>query len=213
MFKQYKKHLIIGSIVILLPILAGLLLWNTLPDRIPTHWGPSGQPDGWSSKGIAVFGLPLFLLAIHWVCLLVTASDIKNTNQTKKMIAPILWICPAISLFGNAFVYSNVLGYSMSVVKLPAVLLGLLFLYIGNYLPKCRHNYTIGIRLPWTLASEENWNATHRFAGKVWVVGSIGILALVFLPEKFVFPSMMIIFAVLVIVPTIYSWLYQKKHA
>ena len=212
MFKQYKKQLIIGSIAIVLPILAGLLLWDSLPDQIPTHWGVDGQPDGWSGKGAAVFGLPLFLLAIHWVCLLVTDSDKKNQNQTKKMITPILWICPMISLLGNAFVYSNVLGYSLSATKLPALLLGPLFLYIGNYLPKCRHNYTIGIRLPWTLASEENWNATHRFAGKVWFVGSLGILALIFLPDPFIFPILMIIMATLVMVPTIYSWLYQRKH-
>ena len=212
MLKKNKIQLLIGSIVILLPIIAGLMLWNELPDRIPTHWGVDGQPDGWSGRGFAVFGLPLFLLAVHWFCLLVTTSDKKNAGQTKKMIVPMFWLCPAVSVLGSAAIYAYVLGYNWNMARLAAVLLGLLFLYIGNYLPKCRHNYTIGIRLPWTLASEDNWNATHRFAGKVWVAGSIGIIGLFFLPDTFAFPAMMAILAVLAIVPTVYSWLYQKKH-
>ncbi len=212
MIKKNKIQLIIGSIVILLPILAGLLLWNDLPEQIPTHWGINGEPDGWSSKGVAVFGLPLLLLAVHWFGLLVTSSDKKNVNQTKKMITPMLWICPMISLFGSAAIYSNILGYTWNMTKLPAVLLGLLFLYIGNYLPKCRHNYTIGIKLPWTLASEENWNATHRFAGKVWVIGSIVMLLLAFLPSKYAFFGLFVNLFILVVLPTVYSYRYMKTH-
>ena len=67
MFKQYKKTLIITSLILLIPIAVGLLLWNQLPDVIPTHWGINGEVDGWSSKPFAVFFLPLFLLPMATV--------------------------------------------------------------------------------------------------------------------------------------------------
>ena len=69
MIKKHLKFLIMTSFIILLPILAGLLLWDQLPEQIPSHWNTDGEIDGWSSKPFAVFGLPLILLAVHWLCM------------------------------------------------------------------------------------------------------------------------------------------------
>ena len=77
MIKKNLKVLIITSIVILLPILAGLILWNQLPEQIPTHWNAAGEIDGWSSKPFAIFGLPAIMLAAQWLCVLGTAADPK----------------------------------------------------------------------------------------------------------------------------------------
>lgn len=211
-FKKYKKQLIISSIIILLPILAGLLLWNQLPEQVPTHWNAVGEVDSYSSRSFAVFGLPLFLLAVHWLCLFVTKSDKSNANQTEKVKALTLWICPVISLFGAIAVYGTALGFPTNMVQLPCLLVGVMFLIIGNYLPKCKHNYTIGIKLPWTFASEENWNATHRFGGKVWAVGGLVISLGALLPEKIIFPAMLTVLVVCTLLPTIYSYRYMKKH-
>jgi len=213
MFTNRKKQLIISSILILLPILAGLILWNRLPDTIATHWGPDGAADGWSSKTFAVMGLPLFLLAVHWFGLWLTSSDKHNANQTAKAIQLMLWICPVISILGSSALYCSALGIHLNMVTLPAALMGILFIVIGNYLPKCKHNYTIGIKLPWTLASEENWNATHRFAGKVWVIGGVGFFLLMLIPEEKTFVFTLIIMAILVLIPTVYSYLYSRKEA
>ena len=212
MFKKYKKQLIISSIVILLPVLAGLLLWNQLPDRIPTHWNALGEVDSYSSRGFAVFGLPLFLLAVHWLCLFVTKSDKNNANQTEKVMKLPLFICPVIAIFGATAMYASALGFSVNMVSLPCLLVGAMFLIIGNYLPKCKYNYTIGIKLPWTFASEENWNATHRFGGKVWVAGGLLIIPGAFLPEKLIFPCMFAVLLVCVLLPTVYSYRYMKTH-
>ncbi len=75
MLKTHKTKIIISTLIILIPILVGLLLWNQLPDQVATHWGADGQPNGWSSKLFAVVGLPLFLVAVHWICVLATAAD------------------------------------------------------------------------------------------------------------------------------------------
>jgi len=96
MLKKYRKTLVITTIVMLLPVLVGLLLWNKLPDQVPTHFGPSGEPDDWSSKAFAVFGLPLIILALHWVCVLGTCADPKKRNHAEKLQLLVLWICPVL---------------------------------------------------------------------------------------------------------------------
>ena len=80
---------------------------------------------------------------------------------------------------------------------------------VGNYLPKCRQNYTVGIKIPWTLHDEENWNHTHRMAGYLWIFGGLLMIANIFLKwDWLVFAVVM----VAVVVPTIYSYLYYRKH-
>ena len=85
MLKQYKKTIILTSLVTLFPILAGLLLWDRLPEMLPTHWGFDGQADDWSSTAFAVFFLPALLLLFHWFCLWFTAKDPGNHGQNKKL--------------------------------------------------------------------------------------------------------------------------------
>ncbi len=212
MIKKNMGKMILTSLLIILPIAAGILLWNSLPEQIATHWGVNGQPDGWTSKSIAVYCLPAFLLAIHWLCMLVTGSDKHNHNQSKKIIDMTFWICPVISLICNGMVYCNAMGVQLDVMKIGFLLIGIVFLFLGNYLPKCKHNYTIGVKIPWTIASEENWNATHRFAGKVWVAGSIVLLVCAFIPAAVSIWIAACVLLALVALPTFYSYFYSRKH-
>lgn len=209
MIKQNKGKLILTSIAILIPVAIGLFLWNDLPDTIATHWGFNGQPDGYSSKVFAVLGLPLLLLAVHWFCVLATKLDPKHKDINPKMFSIVLWICPAISIVMNTMVYLIALGKEIRFVSGVIIFMGLLFIIIGNYLPKCRQSYTMGIKLPWTLENEENWNKTHRMAGVLWVIGGIVILATAIFESYIIFFSVV---ALMVVLPTIYSYVYYKKH-
>ena len=173
MLKKNKGLMILTSVIILLPMLAGILLWDRLPEQMATHWGGNGEADGWSSRPVAVFGLPLFLLAIHWLGVWLTGQDRRNRNQNEKVLQMMFWIAPVISLFGMGSTYASALGQPPRIDRLAMLLLGIVFTIIGNYLPKCRQNYTIGIKIVWTLSDEENWNATHRLAGKLWVIGGL----------------------------------------
>ncbi len=212
MIKNNKRKLVLSSLLILLPILAGILLWNQLPDRIATHWGLDGNPDGWSSRPLAVFGSPLFFLAMHWLGVFVTAKDPKNKGQNRKVMGLVLWICPIISIVANSIVYTTVLGIAVPVGTVALLLVGLGFVFIGNYLPKCKQNYTIGIKITWTLASEENWNATHRLAGKLWIIGGLLMMAGAFLPQG-ALPYMLLgLLSIVVIIPVVYSYLFYKKN-
>ena len=148
MIKKHLKLLIVTSLVILLPILAGVALWNQLPDPMPSHWNAAGEIDGWSSKPFAVFGLPWILVASQWLCLLGTAADPKKKNHSDKMIRLVLWIIPVLSVVMHTCVYLIALGYGVRMEMVMPILIGLIFTIIGNYLPKCKQNYTIGIKIP-----------------------------------------------------------------
>ena len=80
MIKKNLKTLILTSIVTLIPVVIGLLLWNRLPEQIPSHWDINGNIDAWSSKGFAVFAIPALLLVLHWVCVIASAADPKHKN-------------------------------------------------------------------------------------------------------------------------------------
>ena len=213
MIKNNKWKLAAGSLVILLPLLAGLILWGKLPERMPMHWGIDGQVDGWGSRTTAVLVMPLVLLGLHWLCVLLTAADPLNRRQSGKAVGMVLWICPALSLLMGAVTYCSTFGMTMNVDKLALIFMGLAFVIMGNYLPKCRRNYSIGIKVPWALNDEQNWNATHRFAGRLWVGGGAGILLMAFLPwRELAFVLSFTLLIIMAAASALYYYLYYRKH-
>ena len=209
MKKIEKRTVLLTSIITLIPIVIGLLLWDKLPDVIPTHFGMDGTPNGWSSKTFTVFGLPVLMLFFHLLCVGITSVDPKYDNMNQKLFAIVVWICPVTSLLVVVASYGSALGWEMNISKYVMFGCGVLFMIIGNYLPKCKQNYTMGIKLPWTLDDEENWNCTHRFAEFLWVVGGVFVSINAFLEWQWLF--LVIVFA-MVLIPTIYSILYFIKH-
>lgn len=212
MFKENKRTVIITSIVTLLPVLIGIILWDQLPDTMATHFDTDNVANGFSSKAVAVFGLPAVCLLIHWFAVFVTTHDPKKQNINRKMFRIILWIVPVVSLFAAATMYPYNLGYDVDISFAAGLMVGLVLIIIGNYLPKARQNYTVGIRLPWTLADETNWNKTHRLGGYIWTGGGI-ITILLTLTGTMTAEVLIAIAALIVIVPFVYSWLLHKRAA
>jgi len=208
MIKKNLKTMIITSIIILAPIVVGLILWDQLPAELATHFGENGEPNGWSSKEFAVFGMPLFLLAVHWFCAFFTGVDPKKENISNKMMTLVLWICPVVAIFGCGSTYMYALDDSINTTIMGVLLVGCMFLVVGNYMPKMKQSYTLGIKLPWTLNSEENWNRTHRLAGGLWMIAGVCVIIGGFAE---VFWVVFVALLVAVLVPTVYSYMLYKK--
>lgn len=206
--KEYKGKIILTSIVTILPILIGLVLWNRLPDTIATHFGADNVPNGWSSKPFAVIGIPAILLVFHLFALGITLNDPKKRNIGKMMLSVIFWIIPVVSLVVNTATLSYAMGSKIDIGMIANILVGLMFIIMGNYMSKNRQNYTVGIRIPWTLGSEENWDRTHRFASKLWVIGGI-----IFVINAFVQSILILVVIILMtmIAPMVYSFVLYKK--
>ena len=175
--KNNKREILLTSLACLLPLFAGVALYPRLPETMATHWDFSGNANGWSSRAATVFGLPLFILALHLVCFYAESRETKK-NRNPVLRTVLLWFCPAVSLLGGAITLGTGLGYEMHISTVVPVFVGLLFLILGNYLPKIRQNRTVGIKLPWTLQSEENWTRTHRLSGFLWVLCGLVMIPL-----------------------------------
>ena len=208
MIKKNLKAMILTSIVILAPIVVGLILWDKLPAEMATHFDETGKADGWSPKGFAIIGLPLLLLAVHWVCMAFTSVDPKNKNISDKIVTLVLWICPVISILGSGAMYLYALDNSVNTTSFATLIVGCVFLVIGNYMPKMKQSYTIGIKLPWTLDSEENWYRTHRFAGYAFMIAGVVTIIAGFIDMFWVILVALFIASIL---PAIYSYMLYRK--
>ena len=210
--KKFKWQVLLSSIVVLLPILFGVLFWDMLPEQMSTHWGANGEVDGWTSKGATVFLFPAILLLVHLSGILLMKWEIKKQKKKEKMLSVMLWIVPVLSLVVNGSIYSISFEKELSFLRLIPMLMGVLFVVVGNYLPKCEHSYTMGIKVKWALEDEENWYATHRFGGKVWMIGGLLILCCGFLPEEWAMVPFFVMVLVMVVLPIVYSYLFYRKQ-
>ena len=204
--KENKSKVIITSIVTVFPMFIGFLLWNRLPDKIATHFS-GGVADGNKIIGSCIF-TGRIIRVIHLFCLGVTLNDPKKRNIGNMMMSVIFWIVPVLSLVSNLSIYGYALGMDLNIDMIVGILVGVLFLLLGNYMSKSHQNYTVGIKLPWTLNSEENWNRTHRLAGKLWIFAGILFIGNIFF-ENWLIPFVVMI--AVVVIPMVYSFLLYKK--
>ena len=213
MIKNHKWKAIISSVVILLPLVFGLLVWDQLPATMVSHWGADGVADGTASKAFMVFGLPLILLALQWLMLFLESFEQKRSKpQNNKITGIIYTVMPITSLVVNAAIYSVALEKEWNLFALVPVLVGVMFMCMGNYLPKTTRNRTMGIKLRWTMGNDENWNKTHRLGGRIWFWGGLVMLVSALLPVKVAIALVFVMIIAGVAIPTIYSYSIYKKH-
>ena len=213
--KKYRTTIIITTLITLLPILFGLIVWNRLPEQIATHWGANGQADGYSGKAFAVFGMPCILAVLQLFVSFITLNDPKRRNIHKKPLTLTFWIIPVMSVIVNGITYAAALGMEIEVGIIISILVGILLIALGNYMPKLQQNYTIGIRVPWTLNSTENWNRTHRLGGKTFILGGFLLIIASFLGSVMgdygTLAALIVIVLICAGVPAVYSfWLFKK---
>jgi uncharacterized membrane protein len=189
---------LLGELIPLLLIAAsaavGFAVSHQLPVTIPTHWGISGEPDGWSDGASFVWWFPAFILFIHLVLTFLPGVDPKREN-IRAAARQYFILRTAFAVF-LCVLYVTILGYALGFavnVKL-VVMLGVaaLFFIIGSLLPSFKRNYTVGIRLPWTLESDAVWDATHRVGQAVFRALAAITAVLAFLPDRVAFAGIIV---------------------
>lgn len=157
---------------------AGLALYPSLPERVPSHWNLHGQVDAFRSRLWGAFGAPLVAAAVYILMLITPLVDPRRENYARFAGAYRLVRLSVVAfLVGiHAIVLLAGLGRPVNVAFTVQIAISLLFVILGNVMGQVRHNYFVGIRTPWTLASEAVWTKTHRASGRVWVAaGLIGL--------------------------------------
>ena len=202
-----KKELPIVGFV-LLPFIYLAYLWNSLPEEVPIHWNYKGEIDNWGTK-YSLIGV-VFLLPVLTYVLMLFIPKIDSKNRIELMGNKYYQIKFILVLFMSVlafFILHSSQSQTLSSPNIVLVLIGFLFMALGNYFKVIKQNYFLGIKTPWTLESEEVWKLTHILAGKLWIVG--GLLIVIFslvISEDINFYLFITITAIITIVPIVYSY-------
>lgn len=202
----------LSIVSILLATILSVVFFPQLPNEIAIHWDAKGVADDFGHKAW-IFLFPGIMFSLLLLKIFMPKWDPKKENYAKfsksyhvstETVMVFLLAVHIVSLLMN-------LGYNIQLVFVVYLALGLLFMILGNYLPKIQHNYFMGIRTPWTLASETVWQKTHRTGGKLFVLTGILMLLGLFLPSEYVWLSFTPI--LLVTISLIYlSYRYHQQE-
>ncbi|MEN2984424.1 MAG: SdpI family protein [Dictyoglomaceae bacterium] len=180
----FKKDFII-LLLISLMFITGAILYPYLPEKIPMHWNFKGEIDRYGSKFEGVFAIPLTVLFLYLGLLYLPYIDPKRENYPKfervYQIIKYLFVI-VFSIIHYSVIISALGGPRDLIPKITPITLGILFIILGNYMPRIKYNWFVGVRTPWTLSDEEVWKRTHRFSGYLFVIGGILMLLSAFLP-------------------------------
>lgn len=207
--------IIIAALGIPLVYLASV--YNFLPDTVPTHFNFEGKADGFSEKSTLIFTtilLDLVGLGTYYLLKFLPQIDPKKTaGQSPVFLNKIGLVMVVFMGILNMIILQSAVNTHFNGTKYILPLMGLLFVFMGNYMHTIKPNYFAGFRTPWALEDPDNWRVTHLLAGKIWVIGGLTstILSLL-LPMTagwIIFTAITIIISV---VPFIFSYRHFKKH-
>jgi len=208
-----KKELPILAITVL-PFIYLAYTWNELPDEVPLHWNIKGEIDRYGDKSeLAAISLLLPLIT-YLIFLVVPKIDPKNKlNKMGNKLHTIKFLLTTFMSVLALFIIFSAKNQSFANSNYIVLLIGVLFILLGNYFKTIKPNYFIGIRTPWTLENETIWKETHKLGGKLWFIGGILIVILSLILEKSqAFTIFMVITGLITIVPIVFSYLMFKKE-
>ena len=172
-----KRTIWIIVIITVLQAVVGLIVYPMIPEQIPVHWGIDGQVNRYGDKWM-IFQSPMIsaLLLLYFIIAPKIDPFAKNFGKMHKAYGITTIVVALIMLITFIVMVLAAFGISVSATNIITAAIGIMFIFIGNYLPQAKRNFFMGIRLPWTLLNDEVWAKTHRFGGIVFVI--VGFLFL-----------------------------------
>jgi uncharacterized membrane protein len=207
-----KKELPLITIV-LLPFIYLASIWNQLPEKVPMHWNIKGEIDRYGEK-MELIIIPILLpLLVYIIFLVVPKIDPKNKlNKMGNKLQAIKVLLTTFMAILALFIIYSAKNQSFANPNYIILLIGVLYIILGNYFKTIKANYFIGIRTPWTLENETVWKKTHKLGGKLWFVGGIIIvLTSLILDKEPNVTVFLIITGIITIIPIVYSYIIFKN--
>ena len=187
--------------------------YRHFPALVATHWDSSGRVNGYMGRTGGAFFLPVLLSGMYALFLVLPALDPRR--QRYESFAPVYHVFKAaiLGILLLLFIASGMynLGYAVNIATITPLLIGLLFIILGNYMGKIKRNWFIGIRTPWTMSSEDVWNKTHRMGGYLMVACGLLMLAVPLVPGKAGFLLVMGAVLTFALATTAYSYLVYRQ--
>ena len=199
-------------VIVIAAFLISIYFYPMLPEKVPTHWNFKGEIDGYSGKLSGSLIMPITNLIMYILFIFLPALDPKKNNY-KLFESTYIYFRYLFHIFFFAMhimIIAASLGYIVNTTRLVFFGISLLFMLMGNVMGRVKHNYFVGIKTPWTLASEEVWKKTHRLAALLWTAGGlIGIiLSLLNINLGLLFVIILILPS---IIPLVYSYIIYKR--
>lgn len=200
-------------LLIVLGFIIGIYFYPSLPNKVPIHWNARGEINGYGSRVFGAFGIPLINLAIYVMMVALPEIDPKRKNYSDfaSTYAFMKYLLVIFFLGMELISLLTASGMIRNTPLLIEVMVSLLFILMGNVMGRFKHNYFIGVRTPWTLASPEVWRKTHRLAAPLWVLGGILNIILSLTNLTFNGVSFILIIVIIAVVPILYSYLIYRK--
>ena len=203
-----------GLVIAALAVAVSIWAFPRLPPTVATHWNLRGTADGFSSRGWAVAIIPLVIVLMTVLFNVLPKVDPRRENYAKFLGT--YWLIAnaviAFMLVAHAMIVASGLGYSVRVDRLMPVGIGLLFVFLGNYLTRVEPNWFVGIRTPWTLSSDTVWRKTHRTGGWLMVIGGLVLVVGAFLPHGAFLPLLVATIVTVAVIPIVQSYVLWKRE-
>jgi uncharacterized membrane protein len=208
-----RPMILVSAAVIGVMVLASAWAWLQLPSdaQVPIHWGPSGQPDDWADKTVGLWLMPVIATGVAALLALIPRYEPRRANLARSSRAyGAVWIGVMLLIGGlHLLAISVALGATMDLTRIVMVGTGALFVVIGNYLPKVKPNYMMGIRTPWTLTSDRSWRRTHRIGGRLFVIEGLLIAGLGLVGVSGEVLVVVLLAAIVVLLAITFTYSYQ----
>lgn len=203
----------ISLVLIGLCLVVGVLLYPQLPDPMPSHWNAAGEVDGYMSKVWGVFLLPLITASLTLMLLVIPSIDpLKANIETFRRSYNVFIVGFVVfMLFVYGLTLAAALGWQFNMNYLLLPVMGVLLIGVGQLVKRAKRNYFIGIRTPWTLNSEQNWDATHTLGARMFTAAGIVTIFSAFLGEEGIW-VMLAAVLVAAFVPILYSYLLWRRE-
>jgi uncharacterized membrane protein len=210
-----KPGLIASVVSIAFMVALSLWAWPQIPAsrQIPIHWDAAGNPNGYASKPVALFVLPVLALAIAVLLAVIPQFEPRRLNLAQSAKAYRAgWIGALVVLAGvQVLVVLAAVGRPANVVTIASLLAGGLLIVVGNYLGKSRSNWFFGIRNPWTLSSDLSWDKTNRLGGRLFVAAGAALILAGLTRSATVFIGVLLVLLALTVLVTIYSYVVWRN--
>jgi len=217
-----KMHIYfkLAIVILLIQLVAVLILGYSLPKetKLPTHWNIKSEIDGYASRDTAIIPFWLFNLGLFLLMMFSRKiSPVYRQNQERyDAVIPIMSL-GLVFFFALFHVYILLLGHYpewQGKTLMIYVLIGALFVFLGNILPKVPRNFIAGIRVPWTLYSDEIWRKTSRLGGYCFVIlGLVMIIRGIFnLNTGWMNALSFILLLIVIFVPVIFAFILYKTN-
>lgn len=208
---KFTRSLLVSAAFVLIAMGVAIWLYPRLPAHVPSHWDLAGNVNGYMSRFWAAAFPALSVLALAgltWLLPVISPQRFRIEPFANVFVGLMLVVQASVLVIGLCILLGGA-GFALPTEKVAMLATGALLMVLGNYMGKLRRNFFIGIRTPWTIASEATWERTHRFGGRLFMLAGVLVLVPAALDAPFWVPIACIFAAALI--PVGYSYVIYRR--